>query len=629
MFSKIIFALFCISLLAAYSGCSQAVDAELTQPQTIDGNSINADSPQVWGLWDVSISPEGVIDVIPQHSADFTINTTAMFTTPPVGMSISFIGIDFPPGYKEFTVDVSLTHHFIAGSRYTAFDMCCVLMGIGDTAHPSDPGLMYAGPGEIQLMNQDGYTRWMNRVEFNGTTPPCFGYKPGSLGTPGFDPTSTLNPYKFYCDSIGTVDNAHDYLVANPSDRGMFSEGATNTRRFVIRIPDTKTLMFQYAVIVRWQNNVMHPAPPVNIPDDFPEGANAIEAVALKVINDTSDMWFESGVGGGNFTAEVSVINWHAEPFGGVMSEYDMHLYSDAWAGGVMPSMTVLNDGDNYCTFNVDIPATPTASGSIDIWIELAHPNLTFANPAGVPTGADNEMLTAHFTYSTNVSDEAPDPEFWEPPTDHDPRFLFIHHSCGSGFLFTGGMWGMLEAAGFEVHNRTYGDGWVGDNTNPNHWPITFTQYYDDMINWELGPGEYYDIVAFKSCYPACNISSDAMLEAYYGYYATVKGVTQQHPETLFIPWSPPPLNPASTNPANAARARIFANWLVSPYCDNEFNMRSFDCFDVLAGDDPLSGDFNMLKYEYSDGTNSHPNTPGDIAVATAFTAFLTDLVWD
>jgi len=228
-----------------------------------------------------------------------------------------------------------------------------------------------------------------------------------------------------------------------------------------------------------------------------------------------------------------------------------------------------------------------------------------------------------------NIIDESGTPDFWEPPTDHDPRFLFIHHSCGSGFLSTGGMWTMLEAAGFEVHDRTYGDGWVGDNTNPNHWPTTFTTYYDDMITWEMDPGEYYDIVAFKSCYPACNISSDDKLNDYYGYYATVKSVTELHPETLFIPWSPPPLNPASTNADSAARARTFASWLVSPYCDDEFNMRSFDCFDVLAGSNPANPDFNMLRSDYQDGTNSHPNDAGDTAVATAFTAWLSDLVWD
>ena len=44
---------------------------------------------------------------------------------------------------------------------------------------------------------------------------------------------------------------------------------------------------------------------------------------------------------------------------------------------------------------------------------------------------------------------------------------------------------------------------------------------------------------------------------------------------------------------------------------------------------DPVSGDFNMLRSDYQDGTDSHPNTAGDIAVADAFTTWLSALVWD
>ena len=148
----------------------------------------------------------------------------------------------------------------------------------------------------------------------------------------------------------------------------------------------------------------------------------------------------------------------------------------------------------------------------------------------------------------------------WEAPTDRAPTFLFIHHSTGSGFMFDGGMEGKLKIAGFEVHNRTYGDGCVGDHTDPPDWPVTFTEHYDDMIHWELPEGQSYDIVAFKSCYPASNINSEEKLADYYGYYETVKSVAVAHPETLFIPFTTPPLVPGATNPEAAERARIFAN---------------------------------------------------------------------
>jgi hypothetical protein len=291
--------------------------------------------------------------------------------------------------------------------------------------------------------------------------------------------------------------------------------------------------------------------------------------------------------------------------------------------------MTATSFGDNFCAFSVDVPANPSASGPLDVWISVAHPDETYSNPFGVPTGAGDKTLAAHFLYRTNVIYSNPG-DFWEPPIDHDPRFLFIHHSTGSGFLYDGGMWGMLEAAGFEVHDATYGDGWFGDNTDPHHFPTTFTTYYDEMITWDLGPGEFFDIVAFKSCFPASHIDSDQMLEDYYGYYETVKSVTEAHPETLFIAFSTPPLVPFDTDPDCAARARVFANWLQSPYDEGEFNMRSYDLFDVLAGDDPGGGDYNRLRYEYqADPYDSHPNSVANAVVAEDFTAWLSALVWD
>jgi hypothetical protein len=313
------------------------------------------------------------------------------------------------------------------------------------------------------------------------------------------------------------------------------------------------------------------------------------------------------------------------------MHDYIIYIYSDAWDGGITSDMNAISHGDNWCTFDVDIPASPSSSGPLDVWITVAHPGLTYANPFGVPTGADDKTLAAHFKYIAYVASQNPNPgDFWEPPTGHNPRFLFIHHSTGDGFLFEGGMWDMLENAGFEVHDATYGDEWFGDNTDPEHFPVTFTQYYDDMISWDLPPEQYHDIVAFKSCFPASNIWDDSMLNDYYGYYEAVKSVTQQHPETLFIPFSTPPLVPNDTEPHCGARARTFANWLKGPYDEGEYNLRSYDLFNILAGDNPSSGDFNMLRYEYqADPWDSHPNNVANAVVAEDFTAWLTALVWD
>jgi hypothetical protein len=183
-------------------------------------------------------------------------------------------------------------------------------------------------------------------------------------------------------------------------------------------------------------------------------------------------------------------------------------------------------------------------------------------------------------------------------------------------------MWEMLVGLGLEVHDRTYGDGWVGENTDPEHFPITFTERFDDMMTWELPAGEHYDIVAFKSCFPASNICSDGMLNDYRRYYNTIRSITRQHPDVLFIPFTTPPLVPNETEPHCARRARQFANWLTGAY-DDERNLAAYDLFGILAGDD------NYLHQQYrSDPWDSHPNSVANRAVAEDFTRWLSSQGW-
>jgi len=617
-------------LLAGLNSCasSSIVGPGIADPQSrFSANH----STQLWGFWEITGTETGEFDIVPLRHAEFAANVVGWMNSKPECLTINLINVTNGSGYTDIEINISFTHPFDGLSIFSGFDVMGVFMGLGDIPHPFDPTLLAAGENHQQMLNPDGFTRWMNKTEFDGTSMKVLGYQEGVFGTTGYDPTATLNPYKYFCDGIEGLDDVYEYLSAHASDRGVFTPNQTNTRRYVLRFPDETGIKFQYAVVANWAANQYHPDPPEIIPDDFPPEANMYESPAINFSCTASDMWWDGVEGGGNFIGEISVLNWHAVPGDGdVVDDYEIYFYSPAWSGALSPDMTAISYGDNYCTFEINAPVSPTVNGTVDGWITIAHPGVTYENDFGVPTGADDKTLASHWKFTANVSDTNPDPDpdFWEPPTDRDPRFLFIHHSCGSGFLFTGDMWTKLEDAGFEVHDRTYGDGWVGDNTNPNHWPITFTDYYEDMMTWEMDPGNEYDIVAFKSCYPACNISSDEMLEDYYGYYAIVKEVCQANPYALFVPWSPPPLNKATGYPDRADRARTFSTWLTTTYPEGEFNIAGFDCFDVLAGNNSLSDDFNYLKNEYSDGTNSHPNTPGDIAVADAFTAWLVDVVW-
>ena len=57
----------------------------------------------------------------------------------------------------------------------------------------------------------------------------------------------------------------------------------------------------------------------------------------------------------------------------------------------------------------------------------------------------------------------------------------------------------------------------------------------------------------------------------------------------------------------------------LTTYLEGHPNVFAFDFFDQLAEDDPTSPDFNMLRADYRDGEDSHPNQKANETVGPAF----------
>ncbi len=217
------------------------------------------------------------------------------------------------------------------------------------------------------------------------------------------------------------------------------------------------------------------------------------------------------------------------------------------------------------------------------------------------------------------------------PPATKRYNFFFIHHSVGQNLWIRGPLIVELYKQNYMPFDMTYTEGKVdgyviGDHTDIPDWPTNFNtpKYFQVMYTWELKkPGEHHDVIAFKSCFPNSNIDSEARLEEFKKDYLSLLPTFKAHPEVLFVPFTTPPLNPAATNKANAARARRLANWLKYEYSAKLPNVIAFDFFDILANppDDPAEP--NMLRKEYRSGTDSHPTAAGDKAVTAAFLPFL------
>ncbi len=224
---------------------------------------------------------------------------------------------------------------------------------------------------------------------------------------------------------------------------------------------------------------------------------------------------------------------------------------------------------------------------------------------------------------------------------------IFVHHSVGRNLLQEGAIREELSQLGaargldLRLWDHDYNDigltdpqgqtlGYSfqipGDDTDPDGWHDIWTTgnaTRDSLLS-------RFTVIAFKSCYTASAITSDAQLADYQRWYGEMAQVFDAHPDRLFVVLSPPPRHRLATDLDDADRARAFADWLGSPaFLAGHPNVAFFDLFDQLAHPDDGSDVRNMLRYDYershTDG-DSHPNVTANATVGPRLAAFLADL---
>ncbi len=262
-------------------------------------------------------------------------------------------------------------------------------------------------------------------------------------------------------------------------------------------------------------------------------------------------------------------------------------------------------------------------------------------------------------------------------PTDD---VVFIHHSCGSGWL-DGGLHDALLAKDYidERNDIGYGTqmapdagrpaslgGVTGDNTDMGHWIRWFNDYLGRVKQHGCEDG-VNRIIMFKSCYPISNVGGDgtepgdpfigsqtiANYKAVYRHlsgsgntyeddghsYLALEDVFAANPDTLFIAVTAPPRHYAGSDDDDAHRARVFNNWLKGEWLPayntahpQHRNVLVFDWFDVLAYPDDHAEHPNRLKAEYGGTTgDSHPNGTANAYSAEVFASnpnSILDVAW-
>jgi hypothetical protein len=223
---------------------------------------------------------------------------------------------------------------------------------------------------------------------------------------------------------------------------------------------------------------------------------------------------------------------------------------------------------------------------------------------------------------------------------ENQNNILFLHHSVGAGFIRDGKLRELLQENGYPLWDQGYrGDllsgpdgktlgfsyNIVADNTDPDGLYALFSQRQVGLPLNGFSQVMQHDIIVLKSCYPVSYIDDDAKLGEYQHYYLGIREVMDRHPEKLFIILTQPPLNPATTDAEIALRARKLANWLASDeFVNGRRNLAVFDLFNLLAESDQSRPDANMLRADFREGEDSHPNAKANGMAAQQIAAFVT-----
>jgi hypothetical protein len=401
-------------------GCSGGGNpASPVTPDLTGASSAKPVQTHLWGYYDVYID-------IPTQTATAVLNRNVMFAANVVqfvngsaaNLGFNIIGTPVDPGgeWVDVDIDVSVTHPFAGMAMYNGYDVRGIFIGNGSKTMKYDTQLKYAAlKGADQEMydydgtspdphaglvgNPDGYTRWWNPKEF--TTPGLFGYTPGLFASGGYTATATLNPYKYFADTLTVTGDLWSYLTTTTKD-GVFSSGQTNVRNYYLRFPTpTPGVMYSYAIVANWIDETTHPA-------------NAPEAVGLNV-GITPDVYYASASDkGGSLKLDIDfATQWSAVPTAiFVESTVLTNKYQFS------PSeMVPVGGGVNYSTYHVEILANNITGNSTTVnsefWVIPQYDGYDYKNTFGVTNGAGSDKLAAFFRYDLFVAGVA----YNKPPT--------------------------------------------------------------------------------------------------------------------------------------------------------------------------------------------------------------------
>jgi len=419
---------FILILTFSFMGCggngSSPVTGPAGSPEMISlarDASVSGNSRMLWGFWDIVVDTrQGTVEAVPIRGAMFNANVTRFLQPPssPVNLLSITIHPDSNLQFGYVDLDVTLRHPFFGLQKFRGFDVRGIVMGESTDSFSFDPTALRSGPGEIDLLNADGYSRWWNPTEFT-TYETILGYTRGFLSTPDYLATATVNAYKYFADDLDTDTPIADLDIIS---RGAFStDPGINTRRYELQFPTMPgggpVFHFNYAIDASWAlpDPLYEPDYPV---EAFPPEANMQEAWLATVDDSNSTAWYvDEEHNGGSLFLDIEVFDWQSMLTGSTVEDEVSNIWFESELVTSPVDISSLTapapSGPASSVWNVEIgDLSLTSSGLFECWIgiEASHPENYAPQIQGDPDNFDwpDKPLTAYFKSYVNVGDVNP-----------------------------------------------------------------------------------------------------------------------------------------------------------------------------------------------------------------------------
>ncbi|HOA70015.1 MAG TPA: hypothetical protein PK669_12575 [Methanosarcina thermophila] len=283
-------------------------------------------------------------------------------------------------------------------------------------------------------------------------------------------------------------------------------------------------------------------------------------------------------------------------------------------------------------------------AGLLIIVLFIAISGCSSAPDTESQSASENAQLADDTVTTTNAShtDENVIALESTDPMSSSAKVIYLHHSTG-GVIWEGGVQDTIEKYN-AVHGTDYS---ITPLEFPKASPYGWNNYpYDYWNIWvnHAGPSAYmeeptlemltqtYDVIVWKHCFPVSNIVADTgspdvtssvkSLENYKLQYNALKEKMHEFPNKRFIVWTGAALVESQTNPAEAERAREFANWVKTTWDEPGDNIYVWDFRELETG-----GGLYLLPENAVSPSDSHPNSKFAASVAPLIGQRIIDVI--